>query len=272
LAVLSAACFLCAGPAVFADWNENDEHKMHFPQLPDPDGWDVFAGPLVQDDGVIIQKTLADDWRCSETGYVSDVHIWGSWKHDDIGVIHKVHLSIHEDVPVGADPNVEYSHPGELLWQGDFSSAELVIRDYGSGDQGWYNPNTNEFNRPDHQMFHQINITDIPKPFVQEQGKIYWLDVTVETDPVQPGTDGPQWGWKTTLEHFNDDAVWGDSPAFGESPTLWNELREPSAVGLGESLDLAFVITGKPVPEPASGLLILMGLSGLALVTRRPLR
>jgi len=28
------------GP-VRADWDPGDGHKMHFPQLPDPEGWDV---------------------------------------------------------------------------------------------------------------------------------------------------------------------------------------------------------------------------------------
>jgi hypothetical protein len=46
------------------------DHKMHFPQLPDPTGWDVKAG------------CLEDDWECSETGYVTDIHFWGSWHGD----------------------------------------------------------------------------------------------------------------------------------------------------------------------------------------------
>ena len=24
-----------------ADWDKGDDHKMHWPQLPDPNGWDV---------------------------------------------------------------------------------------------------------------------------------------------------------------------------------------------------------------------------------------
>jgi hypothetical protein len=51
------------------------EHKMHFPQLPDPTGWDVRA------------YCIEDDWQCSETGYVSDIHFWGSWHADEVGVL-----------------------------------------------------------------------------------------------------------------------------------------------------------------------------------------
>lgn len=66
---------LLAVPAL-ADWAPGDGHKMHFPQLPDEDGWDVKAtDPLC----------LADDWMCSESGEVTDIHFWGSWLDDQVG-------------------------------------------------------------------------------------------------------------------------------------------------------------------------------------------
>ena len=58
-----------AGPAL-ADWDPEDGHKMHFPQLPDPNGYDVSA------------YCLTDDWTCSETGPVTDIHFWGSCQGD----------------------------------------------------------------------------------------------------------------------------------------------------------------------------------------------
>lgn len=66
-----ACVALLAAPAI-ADWHPGDGHKMHFPQLPDENGWDVNASGGI---------CLADDWMCSETGPVSDIHFWGSWKH-----------------------------------------------------------------------------------------------------------------------------------------------------------------------------------------------
>jgi hypothetical protein len=51
-------------------------HKMHYPQLPDPGGWDVNATGNVSLPNSIM---LADDFRCTETGYIDDMHFWGSW-------------------------------------------------------------------------------------------------------------------------------------------------------------------------------------------------
>src|SRR5512137_3002215 len=58
-----------------ADWNVGDPYKMHYPQLPDlsPNGLDVKA---------TAPKILADDFLCTQTGPITDVHIWGSWLYD----------------------------------------------------------------------------------------------------------------------------------------------------------------------------------------------
>jgi hypothetical protein len=71
---------------------------------------------------------------------------------------------------------------------------------------------------------------------------------------VITGSPDTLWGWKTSLDHWNDDAVWS------VPGTIWQELRDPAT---GESLDLAFVIT----PEPATLSALLLGI--LALCRRR---
>ncbi len=280
-----------------ADWIVGDPYKMHYPQLPDPDGWDVdFTSPAV----------LADDWRCSETGPVSDIHFWISFRSDqaDAGLIKAIHASIHSDVP--ADPVNTYSHPGDLLWEYDFNPDQFTIAGPFTGQEGWYDPVNEDFIRPDHLLYWQINITHIPDPFVQQQGTIYWLDLSLSLT-----TSGVNVGWKTSQDHFNDDAVmavklpgdanddgvvnladlqilgdnwmtggasWaqgdfngdgivnladlqilGDN--WGVSGPLWKDLHDPIT---GESLDLAFVIT---TPEPAT--LALLALGGAAMGQRR---
>lgn len=215
-----------------ADWNEGDPFKMHFPQLPDPTGWDVNA---------TFPKVLADDWLCTASGPVDDIHFWGSWREDLVGPISNIHLSIHANIPDGGQG---FSIPGEELWSWDTGPTGFTDRLYGEGPQGWYDPNTGQWQRDDHFMFFQYNVMDIPDPFIQEEGTIYWLDVSVMVDdPVF------QWGWKTSQDHFMDDAVWGDFP-----DPQWRELFDPKS---GESLDMAFVI----VPGPgAASLFIAAGL------------
>jgi len=254
--ILTTCCVLLAANFALADWNEGDPFKMHFPQLPDPLGWDVnFMDP----------KVLADDWACTESGPVSDIHFWFSSRQDLQFQIQNIHASIHKDIPAGADPDIPYSRPGQLLWQRDFSPLEFRVREYGTGFQGWYDPNTGEYEPDDHLIIHQVNIVNIRDPFPQEADNIYWLDLSVKaTGPG--GTEPVQLGWKTSLEHFMDDAVWADMPwadmpAGGIEPD-WQPLMDPIT---GETLDLAFVIT----PEPGTILLLLGGLGGLLFRRRR---
>ena len=111
-----------------ADWDPTDGHKMHYPQLPDPTGWDVNA---------TFPNVLADDWQCSQTGWIWDIHFWGSWLGDVFGSITLFHLSVHADIPAGTgEPPIDYSRPGNLLWEHDFSSDDFEVRIAGEGLQG----------------------------------------------------------------------------------------------------------------------------------------
>ncbi len=223
-----------------ADWNPGDPYKMHYPQLPDPLGWDVnFTQP----------KVLADDWLCTETGPVSDVHLWFSSHQDMPFNLFSVHLSIHADIPAGSG-GAPYSMPGQELWAADIPAPSFSIRPWGTGNQGWYDPPGIAM-PGDHFQVWQLNIQNIPNPFIQQQDHIYWLDVSVLSDAML--------GWKTSLQHFNDDAVWNYLPPAGP----WQELRDPFT---GQSLDLAFVIT---VPEPQTVALVGISIAGLLTVIRR---
>ena len=222
-----------------ADWDVGDGHKMHYPQLPDHFGWDVNA---------TFPKVLADDWLCTETGWVEDIHFWGSWREDWESPIAAIYLSIHANIPEGPGG---WSIPGDLLWAVTLEPDMWVERYWGEGDQGWYDPNTGQWWEHDHFNIWQYNVF-LPEDlwFWQEEETIYWLDISVI--PSDPAT---QWGWKTSQDHWNDDAVWSDFP--GE---WWEELRDPITQ---ESLDMAFVIT------PAPGVLSLLALAGCVGSRRR---
>jgi len=223
-------------------------HKMHWPQLPDPFGWDVRACTSYDD----LQKVLADDFRCTSNGPITHITFWGSFQYDEnmpefeFHGINKFHLSLHDDIP---DSGLEgdYSKPVvPALWEMDIDPYTppagwiITVEQEIPSPQGWYDPNTEEWNRPDHENYYRYDVF-IPESeaFVQTNGTIYWLDISVETE-------GPMWGWKTSRsEHFNDDAVWADLPVL--DPTQWNELIDPETL---ESLDLAFVIDGPEEEEP----------------------
>ena len=234
---VAAATLLMSLP-VLADWNPGDPFKMHYPQLPDPNGWDVLVRPPV---------FVADDFLCTETGPIAGVHLWGSFQRDLVGPLVNVHLSIHADDRTGS-----FSKPGALLWSRDFSPNEFTVRQWGTGDEGWLDPVDGVVLPHDHHGIYQININPITvDPFVQQQGNIYWLDVQVlSLDSL--------FGWKTSgSPHFEDDAVFGPG-----DPALWHPLVDPNT---GQSLDMAFVI----VPEPATLVLLMSGVIGVVALSRR---
>ncbi|MEX0777219.1 MAG: PEP-CTERM sorting domain-containing protein [Phycisphaeraceae bacterium] len=236
---------LALAPPALADWQEQDGHKMHFPQLPDPNGWDVD----------VTNNWMYDDWQCGGTGRVDDVHLWVSWQGGLVGQINRVHLEIWSDVPAGADTQVPFSHPGGVLWQGEFLPGKFIVGPPLAGVQGWYSPEAPTFVQEDHLQYFQLNIAGITAPFVQQIDTTYWLGVHIIPETAAVGPQ-PIVGWKTSLNHFNDDAAFF---AAGQ----WHELLDPVQVLPPVSLDMAFVIT----PEPAS--LVLLTVGGLMLLRRR---
>jgi hypothetical protein len=240
--ILAVVCVLAMSPMVRADWDPTMPYKMHYPQLPDPNGWDVL---------VTAPKILADDFKCTQSGPITDVHFWGSWRDDIIGQLTSIHLSIHADDRTGA-----FSKPGNELWSWNTTDFGIVPVDPPSL-QGWYDPNTQQWLPQNHRQYFQYNI-QIPAAlaFPQKEGTIYWLDIWTT---VAPDPRNPPFGWKTSVsQHFEDDAVWADIPAGGTVP-VWQELKYLT----GGSMDLAFVIT----PEPAT--LCLLGLGAASLLARR---
>jgi len=244
-AAFLALSFVALAPA-WADWNIGDPYKMHYPQLPDPNGWDVNSTYYIG---------VADDWLCTGSGPVTDIHAWFSWRGDQDATPEFVHVQIWSD-----DRSGQFSKPGQPLWHKDFSAEDpnLKVRFWGQGDQGWYDPSTGSFVQHDHQNIFQLNVLiDPTEAFVQEQGNIYWLELSVKFPLGTP--PNIQVGWKTSISpQFEDDAVWREITMGAPN---WREIREPIT---GKSLDMAFVIT----PEPNT-LVLLLGAGLMVLALRR---
>jgi len=203
LLATAALAALVGFGAIFAlaDWMPGDGYKMHFPQLPDEQGWNVMAS---------FGQELADDWQCTETGPVNEIHFWGSWFGGATGTIDGFWVTIYSDIP---DPDPQdpstWSKPGDLLWKRYFPIDQVIVRHIVPDPQlweGWHDPATGQYLYPDHDNYYQYNIINIADPYVQEAGTIYWLAITAEVDPA--GVD-LKWGWKSSLVQWNDDAVYG---------------------------------------------------------------
>ncbi|MBU0983152.1 MAG: right-handed parallel beta-helix repeat-containing protein [candidate division Zixibacteria bacterium] len=209
----------------FQEEPEEWDHKMHFPQLPDEAGWDVMS---------TFPVGCADDWQCSETGWVKDIHFWGSWMHGVEAPIDMFYLTIWSDIP--EDPPLFYSRPGDLLWVQQLPIDMFTVTPIQPlTPEGWYNPWTAEVFMDDHFQYVRYDLI-LPEElwFWQDEGRIYWLGVQA----VVPD-EMAHWGWKSSVNHFNDDAVWAVG---SELPRDWFELYEPPF--FEQSLDLSFVITG----------------------------
>jgi GEVED domain len=242
---LALLVMLPAWPAI-ADWDPGTPAK--WVQHPDLDltGIDVNVSNLPGD------YILADDFLCTEPGLITGVHIWGSWLQDVLpyGDPKSVTftLSIHADIPASQNPD-GYSKPGELLWIMDFYEHQFTVRSYAEDiAEGWMDPPDMYIPPPADTVCWQYNIDIDPQlAFFQEgtpeQPIVYWLDV--KAYPMEEGE--AVFGWKTSLDHWNDDAVWSQ----GMDPPLqdWRELIYPPGHPMEqESIDLAFVLTGEEEP------------------------
>ncbi|MBN1788349.1 MAG: SBBP repeat-containing protein [Sedimentisphaerales bacterium] len=233
--------------------NEPNEPDVKWLQRPDltTNGVDVFASdPLI----------LADDFNCSETTLITDITIWGSWKDDILpdGDANNVTftLSLHSDIPA-SQSSTGYSMPGETLWFMDINPAEVSI-EKDNIEEGWYNPETYEYIFPGDTVCWKY-VFRIPEADAYcQQGTdtdpiIYWLDV--QAHPTGATADAT-FGWKSSIDHWNDDAVWGNG--IEPHPGPWDELIYPDGHELHpNSIDLAFIIDGN-IPcspnEPVSDL------------------
>lgn len=192
---------------------------------------------------------LADDFQCSQSGPITDIHLWGSFVGDVLpqggpGNM-TITLYIYSDVPAGFDST--NSHPGRLLWSKVFTYGQYTAwHVFTQPDwEWWYDPATAFWQRLGDTNIYQFDFyIDPTEAFSQVEGTIYWLGVK-----YTPGAnDRFTFGWKTTYEPWNDNACWLDNsgPAPVWRPMVygdghpWAQLKPP-----GNSINLAFAVSGQ---------------------------
>lgn len=194
-------------------WSPGSPAKMHFPQLPNDNGFILNA---------TAPSFVADDWECSETGMVKDIHWWGSWRSGNEGQIGSFTIYIWSDIPADP-PQVPYSHPGTVLWSKTVGIDDLEITLFETGIwEGWYDPSRDpdHIHHNNHNYHYQYDLClEEQDWFHQDAGTIYWLAIKANvTDP-----ENYKWGWKSTLDHFNDNAVFDAT-----DNQNWREIFEPT--------------------------------------------
>jgi hypothetical protein len=237
LVCISVSLLSGVAPWVRGDWEDSDGWKMHWPQTPDLSDTSM--------DVSMFQVPLADDFNCTETGPITDIHIWGSFAYDLLpssgaGSM-TIKLTICSDIPAGGTN--PWSKPGAVLWSKVFLSGEYAFRQLPEEVwQDWYDPEFEYYEQDNNRLAFQYNFyVDGLEAFRQYKGTIYWLMVE-DLTPVE--FRDYAFGWKTA--EFN--LRWNDDAACLR--TEWYPLAYPTTHEYdGNSLDLAFVINSR-LPEP----------------------
>lgn len=212
--------------------DERDGAK--YTQLPNFQGLDVWNnGPWV----------LADDFVCTNTGPVSDIHLWGSWAKDVQPDTNTTFwLAIYDNVPASATNN--FSYPGTLLWNEVFPPGQYIQSFYGTGTEQFLDPGPPNILGPESNIWYYCFY---PTNIFTQRGtaaapKIYWLMVYAQT----PAGSGNLYGWKTTTVVSNDISVHAQWP--GSPPTVNPGWKPTLQASTGGPLDLAFKITTATTP------------------------
>jgi hypothetical protein len=251
---LAIAVAALAVPPAQADWPNANATK--WVQLPNttPTGLDVLAEKLPgSTNGAII---LADDFLCTKTGPITDIHLWTSWLGNQPDQTISFTLGIWSDVPAitNAGGGVTPSHPGQMLWTENFLPGRYQLKYWTTSREQFFDPDVGILG-PDTAIW-QYNFYPT-NPFTQAGTTaapiVYWLSMTAVSTGT--ATTGSLIGWKTSTNHWNDNAVFGHMGTNGLPLGDWNELFSPQVPAV--SLDLAFALTTSstrtnPPPSPTN--------------------
>lgn len=226
---LATLCFLATIASAPAQVQCVETNGVKYLQSPNLAGFDVSDS---------LGYVLADDFVCTNSGPITDIHIWGSWLSDVHGTITNFWLGIYSDVPAVTNPAsgmVTPSHPGNLLWSNSFPQGQFSESELESSQEQFISPDSSSIIGPDSQVWYYCFYPQVP---FDQRGSttapvIYWLAAYAQGIFGAEIVNPPQYGWKTTFSVQNDASMntpWtGSLPASGAS---WNvTTTPPSSLG-----------------------------------------
>src|SRR5262249_53509079 len=220
-----------------------ETNGVKFVQLPKvPGGMDVNA---TRDPAAGQILTLADDFLCTNTGPVTDIHLLGSWLKDTIDPNVLFTLTLWSDVPkqTNATGGITPSHPGVVMWSEPFGPGEYYQCPFTNFSEQFYDPTIMGPLGNDTNVYY---LCFYPRQPFRQQGTTavptnYWLSVNAQTT----ASAQTLFGWHSSYQFYNDDAVMG----FGPAPAAWTPMVDP----FNNRLSIAFKVTtptNEPPPPP----------------------
>ena len=186
-----------------------------------------------------IIRVLANDFECTQTGWIVEIHLYGSWLDDASSNIDEFNLTIYSDIPASESPT-GYSMPNmsDNLWNYVASSGfyDKPFHTY-TDEEMWWDPYTGTHGEDKEILEYIITIPE-DEAFLQqgteENPIIYWLAVHAKVD-----SEGYRFGLTSSYPHLLDDSVMRDY----ENPYNWTELYYPAGhPHQFESIDFALTI------------------------------
>jgi uncharacterized repeat protein (TIGR01451 family) len=200
-------------------------------------GIDIFCPPGYS-------REMGDDFLCNQTGPITGASLWGSWLENEPADNTSFNLAIYSNIP--ASESGSFSMPGEELWSQHFSPGQYQASLYSTGVEAlFWDPET-DADTQDNTVWRYDFAIDPATAFIQSQGQVYWLvmsmDYGIQVAPQDDGGwEGPPnaFGWRGALKQWRASAVWS------EEPDEWNELYVPQDEN---ELDLALALYGQAGP------------------------
>jgi hypothetical protein len=208
----------------------------------------------------VTNKILGDDFLCKSVGPIDGVTVWGSWLNNLVDSNATFQLGLWTDVPAvtNAATNAP-SHPGRLLCTETFLPPQTIgtsVQRYQYGlyasnlQETFYNPDlagTSGFIGADTEIwrydFYPQNMCwkQRGEPVAPE---VYWISLSEIPSPSPAGSSQLFFGWKTSTNHYGDDAVVGHLDTNNNALGDWKDMHDPRT---SNSLDLSFELRAFPI-------------------------